>query len=64
MQLIRSLNLAARELGVSRRTVYELVRVGRIETVPNPNHAGSKGLTPEGFAVLKKRLFGPAAATK
>jgi hypothetical protein len=60
---IRSLTQAAKELGVSRVTVYELVRAGNIETVFNPNHAGSKGLTPTAFALLKRRLFGPLPTT-
>lgn len=55
---IRSLNQAAKELGVGRKTVYELVRVGNIPTVSNPNHGGSKGLTPCAFAVLKRRVLG------
>jgi len=61
--LIRSLSQAAIELGVSRRTVGDLVRERRLPVVPHPNNGRATGLDPAGFARLKQIIKGPVATT-
>jgi len=55
---IRSHSEAARELGVDRITVSDMVREGKIPIVRNPGNGNSKGLDEDAFLVLRQRLAG------
>lgn len=62
-QALTCISQAARDFGVERRTVADLVRIHGIPTIPTPYHGTARGIDAKGMKVLKKHLT-PAKPAK
>ena len=60
--ILTCMSEAARELGVDRKTIRDLVRIHNIPTHPIPIHGTARGIDKLGMRKLRK-LLSPVAQT-